>query len=559
MSLDNGIKPHNAESKDQKTCFLIYSTRENHVPKVIERLCDVLSNELNYFPIKLDEARVGGTPLLVDILKYTRECDIGIVILDGLRPNVMLELGMALANDTPCIILKEQDANINVESLISDAGRTSKTAPKIKIDISKHVSDISNISWNEYSLQDDTAFRRLIRSEIQKLRLRIKNKKSHRHQKYSAKIILLLRRIDGSDKLSLKGRTRLMAEARREMRLLPKDESAHISFHMARLLLNQNKYQTALREVAQGLFLSPNDDQLLALKGRILSKLGQSKEGLRLLKIALSKNPRNKYLRRQYLNLLNLNGNPKAVLKFLAKATYESLLIDDLVPIKAKAFFLDGQISDSLKLLIEMYEYDLNKWAIHEAMFLLSKEEPTRLPKELIAQIGRNVQRALERKHIRCYLCFARGCNAIGLKNLALRFSLIRFKTQKRKTADDLNEFAFDFIDMGEYKMARTILYPAIKKFPNHSYLNATWGLYKLKVENDLAAGKRYYSKAIDLKPEDMPLKRMYLYQLGKFYLRSGDMKLAEKNYKSALGIQTKHMQRKIQCELGCFMKRKGR
>jgi tetratricopeptide (TPR) repeat protein len=544
------FKMHNFRNEIQKTCFLVYSTRETHLDKVIDRLTDFLSNDLNFSVIKLGEARVSGTQLLPDILKYTKECDMGIVILDGLRPNVVLELGMILANETPCIILVERNAKINIASFVNDNGQKSKSVPKIKIDVLKHISDISNICWNEYSLEDDTRFRSLIRNQVRKLQSRMHKRKSHNDHRYTKQMSSLLKRIDASDKVSAKKHFQLMLAVHKEMKALPKDQIAHAFFHIGLSFFRRKEYQTALREVVDGLAIRPKYHQLLGLKGRILCFLGQRNEGLQILKTIHSKNPNNKYFLYYYLDALILNKNPKLALKILSKMTYERLLIDNLIPIKARALFIDGQVVKSLELLIEMYEYDLNNWAIHHVMHLINNEIRETLPKKIVLLIEKCVRRALERNQIRCYKCFSSACNAIGLKELSKRLFILRAKKEKDNNPDAINELAFNFIKFGEYKFAGDILRAAIKKFPDHAYLNATWGLYNLKSENNLSAGKKFYAKAIDLRPSDMPLRRMFFYQLGKFY-RSRDNKLeAKKSYQAALDVQTDHLQSEIQQEL---------
>lgn len=540
-------RTHNVRSEKQKTCFLVYSTRESHVVKVIERLADLLSNDLDFSIIKLDEARVAGTMLLPDILKYTKECDLGIVILDGLRPNVTLELGMLLANKIPCIILLERTAKINIRSLVSDVRSKVRSVPSINIDVSKHISDISNTSWNEYSLEDDVAFRTLIRNEIRKLSPLMRQKQSHSHKKYPTGIVSLLKRIDGSTSFSVQKHKRLIAEARSESKSLPKDQCAHVSFHIARSFLSRGEQQTAFREVVNGLTLSPTYDQLLALKGKILFMLGQQNEGLRIIKSVYLKDSSNKYLRFEYLKLLNLAKKQKSVLKIISGMSYESLLMENLIPIKSEALLLNGQVAASLKLLLELYEYDSNYWALHHIMFLLYNQIHEALPKELILRIQQNVQRAIEHKHVRCYNCFALGSKAIGLTNFARKFFLLSFKEEKKKNADNLNEYAFIFMELGEYRQARIILQNAIRKYPTHSYLNATWGLYKFQIENDINTGKKFYSKAIDLKPGDLPLKRMYYFQLGKFYSKNRNKVQAKKYFVRALDIPTNNRQTDIQ------------
>ena len=70
LNSNDFAKEHNARRENQRTCFLVYSSREGHLVKVIERLNDFLTNELNFSVFKLDEVRIPGKQLLSNILKY---------------------------------------------------------------------------------------------------------------------------------------------------------------------------------------------------------------------------------------------------------------------------------------------------------------------------------------------------------------------------------------------------------------------------------------------------------------------------------------------------------
>ena len=464
MSLHVTTKEYIESSENQKTCFLIYSTREQHIPKGIDRLTEVLSNELNFSVIKLDEARIGGTQLLPDILKYTKECTMSIVLLDGLRPNILLELGMILAFGTPCIILIERTARINISSFISDIGRKSKLIPKIKIDVTKHISDISNISWNQYTVQDDIAFRSLIRSEIKKISPTIERKQPHSHQGYSVNATSLIRRIDNSTKLSLAQHKKLILLVQNKIREFPSEQYGHITFHIVRSCMRRNEKQRAFLEVIKGLKQCPNYDQLLAYKGNILFDLNQRKEGLEVLKTAYLKNPKSKPLQREYLQLLILDNKAKEALKILSHLTYESLLINNLMPIKAHAIFINRQIEESIELLIELYEYDSNKFSIQLALNLIAEcKAKVTLSADLLERFKFSIQKVIKNKHVDCYCCFVRGSKTIGLIDLSKSLLLEWIKIDGQKDAKSSNQLAFELIEAGEFKKAWSILKTAIK------------------------------------------------------------------------------------------------
>ncbi len=552
---ESATKNHVPRNATQKKCFIVYSTRDSHVSKVIDRLTDLLSNELSFAPIKLDEARIPGTPLLPDILQYSKECDVGIVILDGLRPNVLLELGMLLGNGTPCVVLLEKDAQINVASLITDTGRQARSAPQIKIDISKHISDISNLSWNRYSIADDTGFRITVREAVKKLIPQIKSNRGDDHENFSSKVRQILRKIDSSSDMAPEKHANLINKAHQEMLSFSKDQASHICFHIVRSLTQRKELQSALKEAIVGIKLDPNYAQLYEMKGEILCMLGQHKDGIKELKSAHIKYPQNKSLLRTYLDALNADGNPKEVLKRLSRLPYESLLIDDLIPIKARALLLDNQFQAGLKLLLDMYEYDSNEWAIHSVMSLLKEHSHEILSKGLIGKIQKNVVRAIMKNHISCRTCIIGGCKTAGLTQVSNAFVHKNFNNKKPRTANALNEFAFDFISVGDYKMASDILNKSLKRWPSHSYLNATCGMYHLIAKKNIKLGKKHYLKSIEIRPSDMPLRQMYFYQLGNFFKQAGNRLEATNCYQQALAVQTDAMRDEVQTEFNALRK----
>jgi tetratricopeptide (TPR) repeat protein len=85
-------------------------------------------------------------------------CSLGLIILDGFRPNVLFEFGYLKAKSKPIIILQSVDAQINLKSLfraISDSGLTSTQFRRLcnpKLDVSFHLSDfagkhVSKMDW----------------------------------------------------------------------------------------------------------------------------------------------------------------------------------------------------------------------------------------------------------------------------------------------------------------------------------------------------------------------------------------------------------------------------
>jgi len=104
------------------------------------------------------------------ILEVLKGCIVGIVILDGLRPNVIFEYGILLGLDKPVIAFKDEDAVINVESLYTDNDSKQKLKEarieNPKLDIDKHLSDIKDLHWISYNRRYPDRFRELLKDNF---------------------------------------------------------------------------------------------------------------------------------------------------------------------------------------------------------------------------------------------------------------------------------------------------------------------------------------------------------------------------------------------------------
>jgi tetratricopeptide (TPR) repeat protein len=105
-------------------CALVYSD-VTHVPninQVLEDIEEVLA-ERGFSAQRLgDEARTGqGYP--ESLRKLLSGCVLGVVVLDGLRPNVTYELGFLLGLNKPIIVLQSVHAELAVKTLFVDMGK----------------------------------------------------------------------------------------------------------------------------------------------------------------------------------------------------------------------------------------------------------------------------------------------------------------------------------------------------------------------------------------------------------------------------------------------------
>lgn len=135
------------------TCFISYSTKEPYVNLVIEAAYIVFSSD---YEIRVTpSALTSGASQLDEITKSIKNCAFAVIVLDGLRPNVVFEYGLAHGLEKPVILLKEADAEVDVQGFFKDTA-TLKLVP-VSIDLDSQFSDVKDrnyVKWNRYSLKE---------------------------------------------------------------------------------------------------------------------------------------------------------------------------------------------------------------------------------------------------------------------------------------------------------------------------------------------------------------------------------------------------------------------
>jgi hypothetical protein len=130
-----------------------YSTREAHVPVLIDCLRIVLGPhyEVTLTPSALES----GASQREQIIELIKNCSFAIVILDGLRPNVVFELGVIHANEKPLILFKESDATVDILGLYSGPTAELKINPlPVNLDTQlSNAKDINYAQWNRFDVK----------------------------------------------------------------------------------------------------------------------------------------------------------------------------------------------------------------------------------------------------------------------------------------------------------------------------------------------------------------------------------------------------------------------
>ena len=144
-------------SEGELPCILVYSsyTHVKHIKSTLDYVEEYLKN--NGFRIALlkDEAK-DLSLYSEEFLRVAKNCVLGIVILDGFRPNVLFEFGVLIGLEKPVVLLKDKNAEINIKTLYDITDQNCKTVtgltrsefkalqnPMIKSSSSIQFSDLS--------------------------------------------------------------------------------------------------------------------------------------------------------------------------------------------------------------------------------------------------------------------------------------------------------------------------------------------------------------------------------------------------------------------------------
>ncbi|MCH7613213.1 MAG: hypothetical protein IIB45_07635, partial [Candidatus Marinimicrobia bacterium] len=166
-------------------CIVVYSdkTHVKYINNILNPLRELLPNRGFKAVFLSDEMK----PLEHYGKKFeqlTEECALGIVILDGLRPNVLLELGILLGKNKPIITLQDEKAVVAIKSYYQNtpikAGLTLTQFNKLRepsLGFFSHISDLQGLHVEtvnkDASLTTSKYPKNVIISAIDKLMSRI--------------------------------------------------------------------------------------------------------------------------------------------------------------------------------------------------------------------------------------------------------------------------------------------------------------------------------------------------------------------------------------------------
>jgi hypothetical protein len=89
-------------------------------------------------------ALTSGQSQLIEIEKQIAESALGVVCLDGLRPNVVHEWGYMRGAKKPVILLKKEDATVDVRHFVGGSVPALQNPP---LDMNVHLSNLKDINY----------------------------------------------------------------------------------------------------------------------------------------------------------------------------------------------------------------------------------------------------------------------------------------------------------------------------------------------------------------------------------------------------------------------------
>lgn len=136
--------------------FVSYSTGEPQIDIFIECLEYVFRPQFD--PKVTPSSLQSGASQQQKIEDLIRECAFGVVLLDGLRPNVVFEWGLLRGNKRPVMLFKEKQATVDIRHLIGNS--VDIAVPNTPIDVNSQFSNVKDINyceWNRYRIKETLA------------------------------------------------------------------------------------------------------------------------------------------------------------------------------------------------------------------------------------------------------------------------------------------------------------------------------------------------------------------------------------------------------------------
>jgi tetratricopeptide (TPR) repeat protein len=295
------IKPKTELEQVTKSCFIVFSSKEDHIENVIDSIEMVIKDKHDFTVKRLDKEIGSDESQYEAILDILKECSFGIVILDGLRPNVMFEYGLLKGLGKPVMVFKEKNASIDVRNFYIDKSENERERiENPKIDYDKHLSDIKDRNYKEYDKNNLRDFRQILDDDFVKHKQDIINEirrmmtpkgiiseeglMSKQLNVIANKLAKTATELIDQDELEIDQTVKIVDNLAKEFRV---EMPSEYYFSLGNIYSNRQKYEKAIVYYDILLERNPEDSVALSNKGHAFFHLGGFSEALACIDKAL--------------------------------------------------------------------------------------------------------------------------------------------------------------------------------------------------------------------------------------------------------------------------------
>lgn len=289
------------ETDKTRFCFVVFSSKEEHIEIVIDCVERVIKEKENYEVKRLDNSLKSEDSQYKELTDLLSECSFGVIILDGLRPNVLFEYGILKGLEKPCIVLLEEKANVDVINYFPEDKDIEIKNPKVDAD--KHFSDIKDRFYVRYNKNKPKEIRDKIKKEYSKLEKDIDDefirmifpRKDIVEKELKDHLVKLI-------EISKKKKDELNSEDETEIRLVMKKIDGIVKkykiklpkfyyINIVRILGDFGKFEDALKIIDPIIENKKEDIYLMGVKAIILAQLKRFDSALETIDIGLKLKP----------------------------------------------------------------------------------------------------------------------------------------------------------------------------------------------------------------------------------------------------------------------------
>jgi hypothetical protein len=151
--MENKEQAKPAELAKKPYCFVSYSTREPHVQILLDCIQIAFGP---HFKVELTPSALeSGASQRDQITKLIDACTFSIVVLDGLRPNVVFEYGIIHGIGKQVILLREKNSEVDIKGYYENVPDLSISPVSLNLDRQfSDVKDINYRTWDRFSIKE---------------------------------------------------------------------------------------------------------------------------------------------------------------------------------------------------------------------------------------------------------------------------------------------------------------------------------------------------------------------------------------------------------------------